>query len=105
MEEKAIDLFEKINLDMQQGFKSINDRLDSIEKEIKKHGTKIDDEIINKIKGISEGQSVMREDLNDIKDKLKIHNKKLDELTMIVNTLMHKQDDQDKMIYELRRVK
>lgn len=118
-EKKVFDLLEKIYVELQSTKSELKGEINGLNKEVTglksdvkdlksdviKLGTKIDGEITNKLKILSEEQSIMRKDIHEIKEHQSLHDTKIDDLRFAVDSLSHKQSDQEKEIWELRKVK
>lgn len=118
-EKKVFDLLEKIYIELQDTngkVKKIDDDLQETKIELKaeisglksdvaKLGAKIDGEITDKLKVLSDEQAIMRSDIHEIKEHQQLHDIKFEDLKIAVNSLEHKQRDQEKEIWELRKVK
>lgn len=104
LESKVDNLESKVgNIELK--VENLESKVDNLDSSVKKIGAKIDGEITVSLKILSEEQSIMRKDIKDIKDRQEIHDIKIDDLRLVVDSLSHKQKDQEKEIRELRTVK
>lgn len=90
---------------LKSDFTGLKSELEELKSDVKKLGAKIDGEITNKLKTISEEQYIMKNDIKEIKEHQHQHDIKFEDLKIAVDSLTHKQIDQEKEIWELRKVK
>lgn len=100
-EKKVFDFLEKIYVELQETKSEVKE----LKSDVKKLGAKIDGEITTKLKALSDEQIIMKNDIQEIKDHQHQHDIKFEDLKIAVDSLAHKQSDQEKEIWELRKVK
>lgn len=73
MDEKVLDLLEKMYITMQEEFKKVNSRIDGLENEAKKTNAKIDHEVMPKIDALFDGYKQNSEKLDRIEEEVSKH--------------------------------
>lgn len=78
MDDKIFELLEKLYSEVQHGFSKVNTRLDTLEKEVKQLGAKIDGDISPKVEVLLDGYKQNAEAINRIEAKLEDLSEKVD---------------------------
>lgn len=76
--EQLFEFMTKMYSEMQEGFKQVNSKVDSIENEVKKTNTKIDHEVIPKIDALFDGYKQTFEKLTTLEKKVDKIDKKVE---------------------------
>jgi hypothetical protein len=101
--EKLFELIEKMYLEMQNGFSKVNGRLDVVESSVRELGAKIDGEITENLRMLSDEQSMTRKEVSEINQGRLADRYIIQDIKLAVDALHSNQRKQENKIVELDR--